>query len=66
MTEQSDRAAVLQSITKAIDGLRFGHVHIAVHDGRVVQIEKVERTRLDLPQDPRPGVGGRVASEERR
>jgi hypothetical protein len=31
--------------------LRYGVVEIVVHDGRVIQIEKTERLRLDKASD---------------
>jgi hypothetical protein len=31
----------------ALDSLRYGVVQITVHDGRVTQIEKTEKRRLD-------------------
>ncbi len=36
-------------VQKNVESLRFGVVQIIVHDGRVVQIERTEKTRLDLP-----------------
>ena len=35
------------TVLRALRGLRFGSVEIVVHDGRVVQIERRERLRLD-------------------
>ena len=35
------------TVLRALRGLRFGSVEIVVHDGRVVQIERRERVRLD-------------------
>jgi hypothetical protein len=37
----------LELVRKAVESLRFGTVHITVHDGRVTQIEKTEKRRLD-------------------
>jgi hypothetical protein len=37
-----------------VDTLRFGVVQIVVHDSKVVQIERTEKTRLD-------GIAGRAA-----
>ncbi|MBI3830563.1 MAG: YezD family protein [Planctomycetes bacterium] len=34
-------------IAKALRGLRFGSIEIVVHDGRVVQIERKEKLRLE-------------------
>lgn len=33
-------------IEKALDGMRFGSVQIIVHEGRIVQIEQIEKFRL--------------------
>jgi hypothetical protein len=35
------------TVLRALRGLRFGSVEIVVHDGRIVQIERRERLRLD-------------------
>jgi hypothetical protein len=35
-------------VLRALKGLRFGSVEIVVHDGRVVQIERREKVRLDI------------------
>jgi len=37
----------LEVVAEQIGTLRFGVVQIVVHDGRVVQIEKTEKVRLD-------------------
>ena len=39
-------AAVLVQIADALRGLKFGQVTITVQDGVVVQIDRLERTRL--------------------
>ena len=39
----------LEVVDEQIASLRFGVVQIVVHDGRVVQIEKTEKVRLDKP-----------------
>lgn len=38
---------VEQQILSAIQGIRFGAVEVLIHDSRVVQIERSEKTRLD-------------------
>ena len=38
--------AALEHIQLALQGLRFGQVLIAVHEGVIVQIERTERTRI--------------------
>lgn len=37
-----------QKILEALKGLRFGAVEIIVHDGRIVQIERKEKVRLNM------------------
>ncbi|HQQ63820.1 MAG TPA: YezD family protein [Pseudomonadales bacterium] len=37
---------VLEEVSKALAGLRFGSVEITVHDGKVTQIEAKKKIRL--------------------
>ena len=37
---------VSRRVAKALEGLAYGSVQLVVHDGRVIQIERVERIRL--------------------
>ncbi len=37
---------VIEEITRALTGLRFGSLEITVHDGRVTQIESKKKIRL--------------------
>lgn len=39
----------LEAVRRQVGSLRFGVVQIVVHDSRIVQIEKTERIRFDLP-----------------
>lgn len=39
----------LERIAEQVSGLHYGHVTITVHDGRIVQIDRLERTRYDQP-----------------
>ncbi|GKU80302.1 YezD family protein [Paenibacillus sp. L3-i20] len=36
-------------ILNQVSGLQYGQVIITVHDGRIVQIDRTERTRYDTP-----------------
>lgn len=36
-----------QRILRAVSSLKYGSVEVTVHDGRVVQIDRRERVRLD-------------------
>ena len=42
---------LLERIVEALGGLRFGSVEIVIQDGRVVQIERKEKFRLDTRKD---------------
>ena len=37
----------LDAIAEQVNGLSYGNVTITVHDGRIVQIDRTERTRYD-------------------
>jgi hypothetical protein len=43
-------AELTRRILPALQGLRFGSLELVVHDGRVVQIEGREKTRLLDPE----------------
>lgn len=38
--------AVLRKIEQAVCSVRYGMVQITIHDGRVVQLDKLEKERL--------------------
>ena len=40
-------------VTAKVGTLRFGVIQITVHDGRVTQIERTEKTRLKPAREPR-------------
>jgi hypothetical protein len=42
--------AVFNHVRRALQGLQFGTVTIVVQNGRVVQIERHEKTRLTQPE----------------
>jgi hypothetical protein len=42
--------AWLSVVAEQLKGLHFGVVQIVVHDSKVVQIERTERTRFEVPQ----------------
>ncbi len=44
-----DLSQTQERIETALRGLRFGSVEITVHYGRIVQIERREKLRLDTP-----------------
>ncbi len=40
----------LNVVAEKVKTIRYGVVQIVVHDSKVVQIERTERTRFDVPQ----------------
>ena len=40
----------LSVVHSQVASLKFGTVQITVHDSNVVQIERIEKTRLDRPR----------------
>lgn len=45
--ERNDQyASALALVRQALEKLKFGAVHLTVHEGRLVQIEVTEKTRL--------------------
>ena len=43
----ADEAACLQAVILALRSLRYGSVNLTVHDGRLVEIQKVEKIRMN-------------------
>jgi hypothetical protein len=41
----------LHLVQEKVESLRFGVVQLIVHDGRVTQIERTEKTRLQSTRD---------------
>jgi hypothetical protein len=39
-------------VREKVEGLRFGVVQLVVHDGRITQIERTEKTRLPASRAP--------------
>lgn len=39
----------LELVRRALVGLRFGEITIAVHDGEIVQVERTEKLRPQRP-----------------
>jgi len=42
----------LERIAESIAGLKYGHVQITVHDGKIVQIDRLERRRFEASGEP--------------
>jgi hypothetical protein len=41
----------IELVRQKVESLRFGVVQLVVHDGRVTQIERTEKTRLPASRD---------------
>ena len=41
----------LEVVRQNVSNLRFGSVQITVHEGRVTQVESIEKTRFVAPRD---------------
>jgi hypothetical protein len=50
VTEPLSVAPWLGVVTDSVKSIRYGVIQIVIHDSRVVQIERTERTRFDVPQ----------------
>ena len=40
----------LELVREKVESLRFGVVQITVHDSRVTQVERTEKTRIESPR----------------
>ena len=47
--ESKSDAEVIRRILRALDGLDFGSVEIVVHEGKIVQIDRRQRSRFTQP-----------------
>lgn len=43
--------AWLDVVRNKVEGLRYGSVQIVVHEGRVTQVESIEKTRFQAKSD---------------
>jgi hypothetical protein len=43
----------VELVRNRLEGLRYGVVQLIVHDGRVTQIDRTERVRLQADRDER-------------
>jgi hypothetical protein len=54
-TDPAESAPWLNLVAEKVKTIRYGVVQIVVHDSKVVQIERTERTRFEVP----PALQGR-------
>jgi hypothetical protein len=43
----AEEIELLRDVIRALRTLRYGSVNLTVHDGRLVEIQKVEKIRID-------------------
>ncbi|MFA5938702.1 MAG: YezD family protein [Sinimarinibacterium sp.] len=55
--QDTTRRQLVDHVVQALDGLDFGAVEITVHHGRIVQIERREKVRVDAQHPVRPQTG---------
>lgn len=53
-TIECSTADWLEVVTRKVASLRFGSVQITVHDGKVTQVESIEKTRFVTPKETHP------------
>jgi hypothetical protein len=46
----------IELVRQKVESLRFGVVQLIVHDGRVTQIERTEKTRLPVVRGESPSA----------
>ena len=46
-TETTIEPALLRQLARVLENLRYGVVELTIHDGRIVQIERRERIRVE-------------------
>nr|WP_295971301.1 YezD family protein [uncultured Bacillus sp.] len=46
MAEYEKNEIIFQQLTQLLHQMKFGSITLVVQDGRVIQIEKVEKVRL--------------------
>jgi hypothetical protein len=51
LSSDSAQPAWLDIVRQKVESLRFGVVQIVIHDGKVTQIERTEKTRLGGGRD---------------
>lgn len=38
---------IIKEIIEAVNNLDYGHIHITVHNSKIVQVDKTKKTRFD-------------------
>ena len=60
-------SAIAQQLEQTLRGLQYGSIQLVVHEGQIVRIERIERTRLTVPAEaPEHPCGQPTTSAEVR
>lgn len=54
--QDGQKAEWLEVVRKNVAALRYGSIQITVHDGRVTQVESIEKTRFVASRDEEQGL----------
>ncbi len=49
-SNEPDRAQIGERVMRALEGLQFGSIELVIHDGRIVQIVRTEKVRIEPPR----------------
>jgi len=63
LAEQEGAPNWLQFVRKQVDSLRFGTVQITVHDSKVTEVVRAEKTRLERAQSSGTGINPATGSD---
>ncbi len=58
-SQETSVPAWTEIVRQQVQSVRFGVVQIVIHEGKVVQIERTEKVRLDRPES---GANTRTAA----
>ena len=47
LSSAQSQPAWIDVVREKVEGLRYGVIQLVVHDGRVTQIDRTEKTRID-------------------
>lgn len=61
-TDSELPAGAIEAIAQALQGLRYGQVTVTVQDGRIMQVDRTDRFRLN----GEPGSSTKSDSDSRR
>lgn len=45
--DHSQEAELIRYIQQSLETIQYGSIHIIIHDGKITQVERTEKRRLD-------------------